>query len=235
MSDAKKKMRGAGSSASGTVPATPEFHAESVVNETEHTSIPCAVRKERLTGARIVPLRPSSGNPLLHEQEKQSLAYWLRKQATFPPFAQPWFDQGYHYAGISDFVLQHGGWYVPVPFPAGIRKARARQCFLNSAITAVEQDGYKYVEGYALPYGQTPVHHAWNLDPDGNLFDRTWKNGGAAYLGVVFSTKLVCGFPDRLPCVLSRPEMFRKPWTGEGQSSQLDGSQDIVAIPRGPE
>lgn len=62
-----------------------------------------------------------------------------------------------------------------------------------------------------------PVHHAWNLDRDGKLFDRTWKNSGIAYLGVVFSIGRIVDTYGR--SVLDDPEsefaIVREPWTGE--------------------
>ena len=122
-----------------------------------------------------------------------------------------------YYAGISDFLLRHGVWYEPVPFPAGIRKGRKKYCFRNSAVLAIEHSQiFRYVEGYALYPGTEPVHHAWNLDRDGNLFDRTWKNGGTAYLGVVFSTTRAITADGWCYGVFNNPEsVLREPWTGE--------------------
>lgn len=119
-------------------------------------------------------------------------------------------------AGISDFVLRYGVWYVPVPFPAGIRKGRYRYCFRNAAVLAIEQgQDYRYVEGYALDHKTGPAHHAWNIDPDGNLFDRTWKNGGTAYLGVVFSPKRAISADGWCYGAFNNPEsVLKKPWTG---------------------
>lgn len=124
---------------------------------------------------------------------------------------------GYHYAGISDFLLQHGAWYPPVPFPAGIRKGRKRFCFRNAAVLAIEQpESFRYVEGYALYPKMSPVHHAWNLDSDGNLFDRTWKNCGTAYVGVVFSTTRTITADGWCCGVFYNPQsVLKDPWIGE--------------------
>ena len=143
------------------------------------------------------------------------LTDWLLKDRVY--LRMQGVPEGYHYAGISDFLLRHGVWYPSVPFPAGIRKGRKRFCFRNAAVLAIEQrQSYRYVEGYALYPELGPVHHAWNVDNDGNLFDRTWKNRGAAYLGVMFSTRRVVTPDGWCQSVFYDPEgILKKPWIGE--------------------
>jgi hypothetical protein len=96
--------------------------------------------------------------------------------------------EGYHYAGIGDFLMQHGVWYEPKPLPSRIRRGSLKQCFYN-ALALSKRRGYTYVEGYATPDIENlyfPAHHAWNLDHDGNLIDNTWEKTGLAYFGVAF-------------------------------------------------
>jgi hypothetical protein len=145
---------------------------------------------------------------------KEHLTDWLLKDRAFRLKHEVM--EGYHYAGVSDFLLQHGVWYPPVPFPPGIRKGRKRCCFRNAAVLAIEQHpSFKYVEGYALYPKMSPVLHAWNVDSDGNLFDRTWKNGGTAYLGVVFCTTRVVTNDGWCCGVFYNPEsILTEPWTG---------------------
>lgn len=95
---------------------------------------------------------------------------------------------GYHYAGIGDFLLQHGVWHEPKPLPSRVRPGPPKQCFYN-ALALSKRRGYAYVEGYAVANIDDllfPAHHAWNLDRDGNLIDNTWGKIGLAYLGVTF-------------------------------------------------
>jgi hypothetical protein len=147
---------------------------------------------------------------------KEYLTDWLTDRSATGPQARRLRREGYHYAGISDFLLLHGVWYTPVPFPAGIKKGRARHCFRNALVLATAEPDYRYVEGYALAASNFPVHHAWNLDRDGNLFDRTWKNSGTACRGVVFSFERASAsdYPV-LDDPKSRFAIFREPWTGE--------------------
>jgi hypothetical protein len=96
--------------------------------------------------------------------------------------------EGYHYAGIGDFLLQHAVWYEPKALPGRIRRGMPRQCFHNSLGLSLRL-GYTYVEGYALPDLENlyfPAHHAWNLDRNENLIDSTWDKTGLAYFGVAF-------------------------------------------------
>lgn len=61
-------------------------------------------------------------------------------------------------------------------------------CF--SILAAEERPGWAYVEGYALyalDANSKPYHHAWLATPEGHVFDPTWGNGGAAYIGVPMS------------------------------------------------
>jgi hypothetical protein len=126
---------------------------------------------------------------------------------------------GYHYAGIGDFLLQHGTWYKPKGLPRGIRRGELRNCFTN-ALTLGRSREYTYVEGYAIPNIENlhfPVHHAWNLDRNGNVIDNTWRKTGLAYFGVAFPLEVA--FEALYHCdntVLDNPEthfeLFRKPF-----------------------
>jgi hypothetical protein len=144
---------------------------------------------------------------------KGYLTDWLLKACAYRRSYED--SEGYHYVGVSDFLLQHGVWYLPVPFPAGIRKGRKKYCFRNAALLAIEQpQSFRYVEGYALYPGLRPMLHAWNIDKDGNLVDRTWKNCGTAYIGVVFSTARVITADGWCESAFYDLSILTKPWTG---------------------
>lgn len=92
--------------------------------------------------------------------------------------------RGLHYAGPSDFVLQHGIEYDISTATAVIGAPRA--CYGNSMAQSIMLDAL-YVEGYALTPGGMPVQHAWIELPDGRMREVTWGTLGRAYRGVVFS------------------------------------------------
>jgi hypothetical protein len=143
------------------------------------------------------------------------------------------------YAGIGDFLLQHGVWYEPVPFPASVQMGAPKSCYGNALLLAIQR-GYRYVEGYAsanieqMPF---PVHHAWSLDAEGNLIDNTWGNTGLAYLGVEFSRGRAenavwydnSNVLDNIP---SRFRIFREPWTGENYNLRWRRSNKIRRLMR---
>jgi hypothetical protein len=143
---------------------------------------------------------------------------------------------GLHYRLMWDFVLRHGTWYEPRPYPANLREGLIKYCFGNSILLSAAH-GFRYVEGFALlppPYSAgVPIHHAWNVDAFGALIDSTWNNEGIAYLGVEFSLERADdatwngdasvlndhkrGFP-----------LFREPWTGEDWKREWPASDRLV-------
>jgi hypothetical protein len=99
---------------------------------------------------------------------------------------------GYAYAGPGDFLRKHGVWYEPRPLPKRVLRGLPGNCYRNAQKLS-RRRGYSYVEGYAVPdIGlPLPVHHAWNLDRNGDLIDNTWRDVGLAYFGVVFPLDIV--------------------------------------------
>jgi hypothetical protein len=125
---------------------------------------------------------------------------------------------GYTYAGIGDFLLQHGVWYEPRSLPARVRRGLPRRCFHN-ALRLAKTRGYRYIEGYAVAdIGVLfPAYHAWNLDRDGKLVDNTWDEVGLAYFGVEFpldvaKKALRYGDGSVLDNPKSRFAIFKVPW-----------------------
>jgi hypothetical protein len=95
------------------------------------------------------------------------------------------------YATFEEFVLAHGEAFTPPtkPRPKGFRKGTNKMCFRNATHATFDRDGWTYVEGFAT--GMIGVHHAWALDPDGNVVETTWKDSGTAYFGVRFPKEVV--------------------------------------------
>jgi hypothetical protein len=97
----------------------------------------------------------------------------------------------FHYLGISDFILREGQFFEPRPLPAHISYLEFRHCYINAFRTALEEN-FVYVEGYAVSSSNDiPMLHAWNLDADGFVVDRTWNPHGRIYLGVVFPLAVI--------------------------------------------
>jgi hypothetical protein len=129
-----------------------------------------------------------------------------------------------HYLGPADFVLREGQFFSPLPLPRGMGYQAPSQCYLNSFITAMEES-LRYVEGYALSASQDlPVLHAWNLDAEGLVLDRTWNPPGRVYIGVVFPIELIPrGRRGKLYAVIDDWEhgfpILRKPLNPDSASS----------------
>src|SRR6266436_4984596 len=97
----------------------------------------------------------------------------------------------FHYQGISDFILREGQFFEPRPLQNGMDYMEINHCYKNASWTAL-QEGFAYVEGYAVSSTLgLPMLHAWNLDSEGFVVDRTWDPHGRVYFGVVFPLEFV--------------------------------------------
>src|SRR5258708_36423613 len=97
----------------------------------------------------------------------------------------------FYYQGMPDFILREGQFSEPRPLPAGIDHLEIRHCYKNAFQTALEES-FVYVEGYALSASHNlPLLHAWNLDAEGFVVDRTWNPYGRVYFGAVFPLAVV--------------------------------------------
>jgi hypothetical protein len=100
---------------------------------------------------------------------------------------------GFAYAGMPDFLLQHGTWFNTTVLPNWCSRGAERLCFFNASVRA-DMHRLRYVEGVGwlskLPF--MTFHHAWNALPGSNqAIDATWPDAGnpkveIAYLGVEF-------------------------------------------------
>lgn len=100
----------------------------------------------------------------------------------------------YVYSSAQELVLEHGRRWrwrrLSRDLSPATRWGIPRGCFSNSLLAAQFHPDLRYVEGYAYA-GQFPIHHAWNVDPDGVVLDFTWQESefnparGRAYMGVV--------------------------------------------------
>jgi hypothetical protein len=97
----------------------------------------------------------------------------------------------FYYEGIPDFLLREGQFFEPRSLPNGMDYMEIKRCYQNAFQTALEES-YVYIEGYALAaFTDSPHLHAWNLDRDGFVVDRTWNPHGRVYFGVIFPLEFV--------------------------------------------
>lgn len=130
----------------------------------------------------------------------------------------------FYYKGIQDFILREGRFFGPRPLPAGIDYLELGHCIKNAFWTAL-QERFVYVEGYALSSSNDlPVFHAWNLDHEGLVVDRTWNPHGRAYLGVIFPLGMIPRKRGTQYAVIDDWEhgypILRKVWDSQAGSKQ---------------
>lgn len=64
---------------------------------------------------------------------------------------------------------------------------------MNAGAIALTDSQWTYVEGYALLGSiEVPVHHAWLVSAEGELWDPTWDEPGSAYFGVPIKKPFLC-------------------------------------------
>lgn len=84
---------------------------------------------------------------------------------------------------LTKLVLKHGieGRGIAHGHKMGVPK----ECFKNAAERALWEP-FDYVEGYAMRDSLCiPIHHAWLLNPDGEVIDVTWdRPEECQYLGI---------------------------------------------------
>jgi hypothetical protein len=129
----------------------------------------------------------------------------------------------FYYKGIPDFLLREGQFFEPRPLPAGIEYLEIKHCIKNAFWTAL-QERVVYVEGYAVSSSNDlPLLHAWNLDSEGFVVDRTWNPHGRVYFGVVFPIDIVPRKRGTQYAVIDDWEhgypILRKAWNSELERS----------------
>jgi hypothetical protein len=151
-------------------------------------------------------------------------------------------SEGFAYEGPFDFALREGRWFTPKPLdPHGpYRPGAQRMCFGNAIVAAIIY-GLPYVEGYAasIPNPMLPIHHAWNVDAEGNVVDTTWR-WGAAYLGVEFSVERAddATWNGDAAVLIDHDRgypIFRESWQGEPDDLVWPPSERLDALRAYPE
>ena len=76
-------------------------------------------------------------------------------------------------------LREEGAFYTPQPLPKRYRLGTPRNCYEDAALLALDSRRLTYVEGYAMSI--FPVPHAWCVDPQGRVVDKTWAAVDAAF------------------------------------------------------
>jgi hypothetical protein len=92
----------------------------------------------------------------------------------------------------AKFVLKYGVAFKGGALPKIYRRGRIGACYRNSALMSLRH-GLTYVEGFASTnINHLPTLHAWCIDLEGNVLDRTWGfTGENAYFGVPINSGYV--------------------------------------------
>lgn len=91
---------------------------------------------------------------------------------------------------IRPFLEQYGCEFEPQSLPKKYGAGRFKGCFENSYRMAIRHSVI-YVEGLAISHSdRDAVAHAWCVDDNGKVLDRTWTSG-VAYLGVPIKTEFL--------------------------------------------
>lgn len=82
-------------------------------------------------------------------------------------------------------IANDGRFYTPVPLRDEWMLSAPTYCFDN-ALETHDEYGLTYVEGFALSASTLgiPIHHAWNIEANGDVVDVTWPTVGLAYRGI---------------------------------------------------
>lgn len=77
-------------------------------------------------------------------------------------------------------ILEHGRTFeLDREASERLSHGRLKECFRNAALTAFDQDGLTYVEGFACRKGGALLaHHAWVTNEHGRALEVTWRDGG---------------------------------------------------------
>jgi hypothetical protein len=82
---------------------------------------------------------------------------------------------------LAKLIIKKGEWFIgrakvdDYEIATKWRKSerpKAQQCFFNAQAFCMENQGYRYLEGYML-IGGWPLQHAWIVMKDGNVVDFT--------------------------------------------------------------
>lgn len=92
------------------------------------------------------------------------------------------------YHGLQHFVLEHGKYFVNEG--RDIQYGPKQQCYHTSQNDIVLDGELLYVEGYVQALG-VPIPHGWNITREGEVIDRTLRESGCEYWGIVFTRDYV--------------------------------------------
>ena len=90
------------------------------------------------------------------------------------------------------FVLKHGMPFNGANLPKKYRHGSIGACYRNSALMSLRHD-LIYVEGFgSINSHHSPTLHAWCIDTEGHVLDRTWSfTGENSYYGIPISKSYI--------------------------------------------
>ncbi len=147
---------------------------------------------------QLAATNPHLTPAVLRENVVQALIQQIGVMCAMPKGQRP---RGWKYICAEHWVLAHGRLFVHRPKPRGYKWGTIKECYSNSGRTALMGDGtpdggpLPYVEGFCLAL--LPISHAWNVDAQGKLVDRTLRpaRGGITitpeYFGVQFKPEFL--------------------------------------------
>jgi hypothetical protein len=119
--------------------------------------------------------------------ESHPIVIWLTE--TLRSFEGKKFKPSDH--PIYRAVLDYGRPYIGIDRPKGYRQRKAKACFGNAALLALEERG-AYVEGFAMSFDQPAFHHAWITLDAKHAIDTTLPNATERqYFGILFPKRIV--------------------------------------------
>ncbi len=168
--------------------------------EEEESYIPWQVDGREVGARRVLGIDTTFDEP--PKFPDSSLGEWLhgirlfRRRVSVP--------EGFHFLGLDDMLGSPESsselWHPKEPSPEYAKLyeylinnphyCEPKGCFRNAALVALTHPEIEYVEGMSSHI--IPVHHAWNLLPDGSIVDCTWCGiqsivgaPGDEYVGIV--------------------------------------------------
>jgi hypothetical protein len=95
---------------------------------------------------------------------------------------------------VGDFYLLLGRPWAPRNLTLAPAEMGQKNLCYKNAFNLAQSRGYAYCEGFALPLGLIPLHHAWCVTETGEVLDPTWERKDVEYFGIALDLTFVTRF-----------------------------------------